>query len=85
MPTEGRTRPKIPLFEQFSLEQVSDLTGYSIPYLEDLRNGSQQLRPRFRKVVARMLGKPEQELFSEHGANANGVAIGEHPNNGGAS
>lgn len=52
-----------PLFEQFTVPQLTNLIPYSESYLEDLRAGRQPCRPRFRRTVSRILGKPEAELF----------------------
>ena len=51
------------MFDLFSIEQLSTLTGYSLVYLEDIRRGRQVARPRFRELCARFLGLPEDKLF----------------------
>lgn len=79
MPTDGSTRVKAPLFEEFTAAQLHGLTGYEVSYLESLAAGRQQIRPRFRKTVSRMLGRPESELFAEHPTNGNDAAIRENP------
>ena len=80
MPTEGRIRPKVPLFEQFTLEQLTILTPYSEAYLDDLARGNHPIRPRFRRVVTRLLGKPEDELFgSDVPTPTNGSESGQTP------
>lgn len=73
MPTEGRTRATVPLFQLFSIEQLTQLTPYSESYLDALLDSRQPIRPRFRRVVSRILGRPESELFSPEVA-TNGAA-----------
>lgn len=62
-----RTSHSHPLFEQYSIDTLAQLlTGlYSREYLEHMDRGWQECRPRFRSVVARILGRPESELFYE--------------------
>lgn len=56
-------RPTVPLFERFTVEQLTGLIPYSERYLKDLRDGQQPIRPRFRRTVSRILGQPESALF----------------------
>ena len=59
------TRPDIPLFRDFTVEQLVRLTPYSDAYLRDIERGHQPCRPLFRKQVSRNLNIPEAELFGE--------------------
>lgn len=82
MPTEGRTRATVPLFQLFTIEQLTRLTPYSVSYLDALLDSRQPIRPRFKRVVSRILGRPESELFDcqdDHATPANGAAIGTTP------
>lgn len=79
------TKVTPPLFERYTVEQLTELTPYSEAYLLDLYRRPSRIRPHFRRTVAAVLGLPEAELFAEHPTNGNGGAIGEHPDNGGAS
>jgi hypothetical protein len=57
------TKPRAPLFDLFTVEQLASLTPYSAAYLRDLEGRPERIRPRFRQVVSRLLGKSEDELF----------------------
>ena len=56
-----------PLFEQYPLLVLARLLDglYTPKYLEHLDRGWQECRPKFRATVARVLGRPEAELFYE--------------------
>lgn len=56
-----------PLFDQYSVEQLADLTPYSESYLMALKHQPERITPRFRAFVSRILGKPEQALFGSAG------------------
>ena len=47
----------------YSLDEVSGLTGVSVPMLSRVENGQRQLAPHTRVVVARRLGVRLAELF----------------------
>jgi hypothetical protein len=61
METNVRTKP--PLFSDYTVEQLTELTPYSEAYLRDLERRPERIRPLFRRVVAGVLGRPEAELF----------------------
>jgi hypothetical protein len=56
-------RTAVPLFEQYSIEDLARLAGYSEVYLVALKNQPERIRPRFRKTIAAILGRTEAELF----------------------
>lgn len=49
--------------EGLTLEEVSDLTGVSVPMLSRVERGERQLAPLTKVRVARRLGVPVQVLF----------------------
>lgn len=51
------------LWDEYTLEELSKRTGYSMAYLQDVRRGAQPTRPRFRMLVSRFLGEGEDKLF----------------------
>ena len=53
------------LWDEYTLEELSKRTGYSMAYLQDVRRGAQPTRPRFRMLVSRFLGEGEDKLFAE--------------------
>lgn len=57
------TQPTAPLFEEFSLDELTRRTGYSEVYLVALKAQPGRITPRFRDVVSRILGRSEAELF----------------------
>jgi hypothetical protein len=61
-------KPRIPLFERFTVEQLTELIPYSERYLRDLRDGDQPIRPRFRRIASRILGQSEADLFDSEPA-----------------
>ena len=52
-----------PLFEEYSLQDLSAKTGMTLHYLVDVAEGNRPLRRRFRKTVCAVLQRPEAELF----------------------
>lgn len=57
-------KPNHPVFDQYSLDQLHELTGYSPHYLLSIRDGYQPVRPAFRYKLAAILNRPESELFT---------------------
>ena len=57
------SKPGAPLFEEYTVAQLTRLIPYEESYLEELVSGRQPIRPRFRRTVARILGRSEVELF----------------------
>ena len=60
---ETSMKPVHPIFERYTLDELSRLTGYGIIYLEAIRRGYEPARPRFKDMVRRILRVPEAELF----------------------
>lgn len=59
-----RTKPNtVPLFAQYSLEELASRTGYSEMTLVNMKSQPAKITPRFRDVVSRILGRSEAELF----------------------
>ena len=56
---------KVPLFREYTIEQLTQLTPYSAAYLEDLRRKPDRMGRMFKKHVAKWLGRTEAELFDE--------------------
>lgn len=68
MLTKIRTkREKAPLFRMYTVEQLTHMFDgiYSRRYLQDLHDGDQPVRPKTRRVMCRILGRSESELFGE--------------------
>ena len=59
---EGRAYTA-PLFEEYSLQELSSKTGMNLRYLAGIAEGGTPLTPRFRKTICAVLQRPEAELF----------------------
>ena len=59
------TKTRHPLFAKYTVEKLRDLTGYSLRYLVDIKEGRQPATPTFRRYVVAVLGLRESRLFSE--------------------
>lgn len=58
---------KAPLFQMYTVDQLAHMFEgiYSRRYLQDLHDGDQPVRPKTRRVICRILGRTEEELFGE--------------------
>ena len=52
------------LFDLFEIDYLVRNTTYSEIYLKDIKRGNQPARKKFKQVVAKELGIPEEKLFS---------------------
>ena len=52
-----------PLFRMYTIEQLSEITGYSETYLVELKREPSRVRPRFRRNMSHFLKRTEAELF----------------------
>ena len=75
-------RKPTPIFEKYTLEQLSERLGLSEHYLLDLKHGKKDLNPHFRHNATRILNQTEEELFGEaevwEGINEASVADAQH-------
>ena len=55
----------LPLFKNYTIDQIHDLTGYSEAYLVDIKAHPSKANAQFRRMVARILNQSEQSLFGE--------------------
>lgn len=53
-----------PIFEHYDTTELHRKTGYSEAYIVDVKNGRRTANPKFRKMCAAVLRRPEAELFS---------------------
>ena len=54
-----------PIFEQYSLTELTELLPYRETYLLDLKRGNAVLTERFRKTACGILRRSEAELFGD--------------------
>ena len=64
-------KPLQPLFKKHSIEEIHELTEYSLYYLLDIRSGKRPLTRTFKKLCTAVLNVPESELFMEEIADDN--------------
>ena len=62
---DTQTRLRHPIFERYTLDELSRLTGYGVVYLAAIDKGYELARPKFRDIVRRILRVPERELFND--------------------
>lgn len=54
-----------PLFERYTVTEIARRLGVKESYVAMIKEGSQPLRPRFRRMCAVQFRRPESELFNE--------------------
>ena len=59
------TRPRYPMFDEYTLDTLMARLGYSGEYLLDVRAGRKNAGARFRKTCCGILNRSETELFGE--------------------
>ena len=57
------TKELLPIFRDYSLEELHAATGYVRTYLVDVLEGTAALTDRFKRIACKDLGKTEAELF----------------------
>ena len=58
----------LPLFKDYTIDDLHKRTGYSEAYLVDIKQNPKRANPQFRRMVARILNQPESDLFGDQGA-----------------
>jgi hypothetical protein len=58
-------RNDLPLFEEFSIEELDRRTGYSESHLLSIKHGWREANNLFRRKMSTILGRSEDELFGE--------------------
>ena len=61
------TATVLPLFQKYTLDELERLTPYSATYLIAIRDSGKLVRPRFRRVMSKILNEPESALFASDG------------------
>jgi transcriptional regulator with XRE-family HTH domain len=61
---QTKEKPKYRIFEQYDVEQLVSLTGYSYDYLQYIARGHREPTRMFRRNVSRILRRPEDDLFA---------------------
>ena len=62
------TAEMLPLFQNYTIDELHSRTGYSKAYLVDIEAHPKKANPQFRRMVARILNQPESDLFGDQGA-----------------
>ena len=57
-------KTQYPIFDIYSIDHLVKFTTYSKVYLEDIKSGHQEARPKFRAVIAKQLNMTENDLFT---------------------
>ena len=57
-------KAQFPIFDIYSIDHLVKFTTYSKVYLEDIKSGHQDARPKFRAVIAKQLNMTEDDLFT---------------------
>ena len=65
--TDSRHSP-IPMFEQYTIDELSKRLGLTIGYLNGVKEGNKPLRRLFKSRACGILNRTEAELFGETGA-----------------
>ena len=55
----------LPLFKNYTIDQLHERTVYSEAYLVDIKAHSNKANAQFRRIVARILNQSEHELFGD--------------------
>lgn len=58
-------RPNFPLFREYGITELAEKSPYAESYLVRIKEGNTPAGDRFRRVMAKILGRSEAELFGE--------------------
>lgn len=61
------TKDRLPIFREYELDELAELTGYTTRYCLDIREGDKPVGRRFRIVASKVLRRPIEELFGPQG------------------
>ena len=61
--TNVKERPNYPLFQRYTIDELSRRLGYSDGYLVFIKNGYRMPSKRFKTTVCAVLNQSEVELF----------------------
>lgn len=61
-----QTNSPHPIFREYRVSDLAELTGYSESYLVNIKDGA-RARPMFRDKISRILRRPQSELFADDG------------------
>ena len=70
------TAERLPLFRIYTIDELNEMTGYSKAYLVDIEAHPNKANPQFRRMVTRIIKRPEAELFGP-ATDADGAEAGE--------
>ena len=63
MTTDLEDRPMLPLFREYTIDELSKRLKYSEAYLVEIKLGHQAATPRFKHNACGILNRSHEELF----------------------